>query len=220
MRNIIRTKAVELSAIPAIAYKQKIQQGCAVKILRLDKDVSAVCSIDKRTGEPKAYGKADAKLFPAAAWDEAMELTCGAPYTARGNINVDVSKYEPPEFDKDAVEVTAKGVDSPVVDSREYNAIVERYCDENGRMNYALMNKDFMQFAAKSKVVSQMLGEKASVDEIMGFIVKSRAAFVANNKKTLEDSQVVALIETLDEINPRSAFKELRAYIKKQLSKR
>jgi hypothetical protein len=192
LRNIIRTKAVELSAIPAIAYKQKIQQGCAIKILRLDKDVSAVCTIDKRTGEPKPYGKKDAKLFPESAWEEAMALTCGAPYTARGNINVD---------------------------SDEYAAIVDRYSDENDRMNYALMNKDFMQFAAKSKVVSQMLGEKKSVDEIMIFVVKSRATVIANKRKSLEDDEVAALIETLDEINPRSAFKELRAYIKKQLSK-
>lgn len=221
MRNIIRTKAVELSAIPAIAYKQKLQQGCAIKILRLDKDVTAVCSIDKRTGEPKPYGAKDAKLFPAQAWDEAMEQLTGAPYTARGNINVDVSRYEPSATDKEAVECgksTTAG--SAVVDSDEYNAIVDRYSDEHGVMNYALMNKDMMQFAAKSKVVSNMLGERASVDEIMVFIVKSRATVIANKRKSLEDAEVAALIETLDEINPRSAFKETRAWIKKQMSRK
>jgi hypothetical protein len=210
LRNIIRTKAVELSTIPAIAYKQKIQQGSAIKILRLDKDKSAVCAIDKRTGETKPYGKADAKLFPDIAWEEAIELTCGEPYSARGNINVDVSKYEPAKAEC----LPEEKVD--MVDSDEYNAIVDRYSDENGKMNYALMNKDFMQFAAKSKVVSQMLGEKAGVDEIMVFIVRSRATVIANKRKSLEDSEVLALIETLDEIDPRSAFKELRAWIKKQ----
>jgi hypothetical protein len=214
MRNIIRTKAVELSAIPAIAYKQKLAMGCAIKILRLDKDASAVCSIDKRTGEPKAYGAKDAKLFPDEAWEEAMEQLTGAPYTARGNINVDVSKYEPAKAEC----LPEEKVD--MVDSDEYAAIVDRYSDENGRMNYALMNKDFMQFAAKSKKVSEMLGNKESVDDIMVFIVKSRATVIAGKRKSLEDNEVAALIETLDEINPRSAFKETRAWIKKQMARR
>ncbi|MCL1866365.1 MAG: hypothetical protein FWF82_03030 [Oscillospiraceae bacterium] len=213
MRNIIRTKAVELTAIPAIAYKQKIQQGCAIKIQRLDQKKDAVCSIDKRTGDPKPYGKADAKLFPPEAWEEAMELTCGAPYSARGNINVDVSHYEP------AKEEILPQEKVDMVDSDEYAAIIERYSDENGVINYALMNKDFMQFAAKSKVVSQMLADKANIDDIMIFIVKSRATVVAGKKKSLDDNEVAALMETLDEINPRSAFKELKAYIKKQLSR-
>ena len=213
MRNIIRTKAVELSVIPAIAYKQKIQEGCAIKILRLDKNESAVCTIDKRTGDTVAYGKVDEKLFPAEAFDEAAELTCGAPYTARGNITIDVSKYEPPAEDV----LPEEKID--MVDSDEYNAIVERYTDEKGRMNYALMNKDFMQFSAKSKVVSEMLSNKATVDEILLFIVKSRATFIAGKKQSLDDKEVAALIETLNEIDPRSAFKELKAWIKKQLAR-
>ena len=49
--NIIRTKAVELSTIPAIAYKQKLCSGGAgVKILRLDRDSAAVLTLDKKTG--------------------------------------------------------------------------------------------------------------------------------------------------------------------------
>jgi len=213
LRNIIRTKAVELSTIPAIAYKQKIQQGSAIKILRLDQDVSAVSTIDKRTGETVPYGKVDSALFPAEAFEEAAELTCGAPYTARGNIVVDVSKYEPTTEE----ELPEESID--MVDSDEYNAFVERYSDEKGRMNYALMNKDFMQFAAKSKVFSQMVADKADADDILMFIVKSRATFITNKKTSLEDKEVSALIETLDEIDPRSAFKELKAYIRKQLSR-
>ena len=214
MRNIIRTKAVELSTIPAIAYKQKIDDGCAIKILRLDTDEYAVCSIDKRTGDFVEYGKVDEKLFPSEAFDEANELTCGVPYTARGNIKPDVSKYEPP------VEEVLTREKTDMVDSDEYNAIVDRYTDEKGKMNYALMNKDFMQFASKSKVFSEMLANKANVDDILVFVIKSRATFIANKKDSLSDSEVTALIETLDEIDPRSAFKELKAYIKKQLAKR
>ncbi|MDR0197176.1 MAG: hypothetical protein LBI36_03020 [Oscillospiraceae bacterium] len=214
MNNIIRTKAVELSVIPAIAYKQKLSGGSGIKILRLDKDVSAVCTIDRRTGETKPYGKVDGKLFPIEAFDEALEMTSGMPYSARGNISLDVSKYEPPKSEVLPEEET------DMVDSDEYNAITERYSDEKGKLNYALMNKDFMQFAAKSKTVSEMLASGAKADDILLFIVKSRATFVSGKKKSLDDKQVSALIETLDEINPRSAFKELKDYIKKRLSKK
>jgi hypothetical protein len=77
-----------------------------------------------------------------------------------------------------------------------------------------------MQFAAKSKKVSEMLGERLSVDEIMIFIVKSRATVIAGKRKSLEDAEVAVLIETLDEINPRSAFKETRSWIKKQMARK
>jgi hypothetical protein len=41
--NIIRTTAVELSLIPAIAYKQKLASGGAgIKLFRLDQDATAV----------------------------------------------------------------------------------------------------------------------------------------------------------------------------------
>jgi len=215
MENIIRTKAVELSAIPAIAYKVKLQAGGAgIKILRLDKDVSAVYSIDRRTGEAKPRGKVDSKLFPSEAIDEAAELTSGMPYSARGNIKPNISMYKTPQKE----EIVAEE-DIDMVGSDEYDAIVERYSDEKGKMNYALMNKDFIQFAAKSKVVARMLADKADIDDITLIVVKSRATVISGNKKSLEDKQVTALIETLDEIDPRSAFKELKAYLKRQMAR-
>jgi len=216
LNNIIRTRAVELTVIPAIAYKVKLQAGgSGIKILRLDKDATAVYSIDRRTGEAKPRGKVDTKLFPSEASEEAVEMTTGMPYSSRGNIKIDISKYEEPQKEE-----VVEDEDVDMVDSDEYGAIVERYSDEKGKMNYILMNKDFIQFAAKSKVVAQMLKEKASLEEIKLFIVKSRAAFVAIKKKSLENKQVKALIETLDEIDPRSAFKELEAYIKRRLAKK
>jgi len=51
-------------------------------------------------------------------------------------------------------------------------------------------------------------------------VVKSRATFLSGKKESLEDGEVAALIETLDEIDPRSAFKELAAYLKRLLAKK
>ena len=213
--NIIRTKAVELSTIPAIAYKQKLASGGAgIKILRTD-GTSAVCTIDKRTSEMVPYSKFDEEQFPFGAFDEALELTNSLPYSARGNIKV----VELDEVQADDVieEAPVEQVDMTL--SPEYEAIVERYADEKGELNYTLMNKDFIQFAARSKTVSTMIGEGAGQDDILLFIVKSRATEISRSKESLDDASVLLLIESLDEMNPRSAYKELKAHINRMLSR-
>jgi len=214
--NIIRTTAVELASVPAIAYKQKLSSGGAgVKLYRLDQDVSAVFSIDRRSGEAVPYGKFDAALFPDEAVAEAIELTEGLPYSARGKLKITV--FEQPN---EAEEVTEDDLEkTDMVESDEYKAILERYNDEKGKLNHQLMNKDFIQFASKSKVVGDMIGAKAPVGDIVLFIVKSRATFLSGKRESLSDSEVAALIETLDEICVRSAFKELSAHIKRLLAK-
>jgi len=210
IENIIRTKAVELTAIPAIAYKQKLASGGAgIKILRIDDDKSAVCTIDKRTGELLPYGSLEEDLFPLEAFDEALELTNSLPYSARGSIRV-----TPIQIDQQ-LDVTEEAPQNQtdMTLSPEYQALINRYSDEKGKLNYTLMNKDFIQFAAKSTAVSSMIAQSASQSDILTFIVKSRTTLLTNKKESLDDTSVELLIETLDEIDPRSAFKELKAYI-------
>jgi len=214
--NIIRTRATELTTIPAVAYKQKLASGGAgVKLMRIDREETAVATIDKRTGEPVHYGIVDESLFPYEAFEEAVDLLEGLPYSARGKLKINVTDAP------DAVDIDADGTPEKIsmVDSDEYLAIIERYCDENNKLNYQLMNKDFIQFAAKSKVVSTKIDSRASVEEIMVFVVKSRAAMIAGKKESLPDDLAKALIETLDEIDPRSAFKELAVYIRRMQGK-
>jgi len=214
--NIIRTSAVELSSIPAIAYKLKLQAGGAgLKLFRLDTEATAVFTIDKRTVNLVAYGPVDVGLFPEEAVREAYDLTQGLPYSARGKINVKV--FDEVQEAEDVTEEQAEAVD--MVDSGEYAAIVDRYSDENGKMNYQLMNKDFIQFAAKSKVVQEMVASKNVEADILAFIIKSRATYLSGKKESLSDKEVAALIETLDEIDPRGAFKELKAHIRRMLAK-
>ncbi|MCL2508841.1 MAG: hypothetical protein FWF05_06665 [Oscillospiraceae bacterium] len=215
--NIIRTTAVELSEIPAIAYKQKISAGGAgVKILRLDRDASAVFTIDRRSGEAVAYGPYDAELFTDEAVAEALELTSGLPYSARGKLHVTV--FEEAAGAEDVDETETEKID--MVDSDEYKAIVSRYANEKGKLNYSLMNKDFIQFASKSKVVAEMVANNAGVESVLLFIIKSRATFLSGKKESLSDQETAALIETLDEIDPRSAFKELSAYLKRLMARK
>jgi len=215
--NIIRTQAMELSSIPAIAYKQKLAAGgSGLKLQRLDLEAAAVFTIDRRTAEAVPYGPYDMELFPEEAVQEALDLTLGLPYSARGKIFVKGNASLAAETE-DVTEDQEEAVD--MVDSDEYQAIVLRYSDERGRLNYALMNKDFIQFAAKSKVAGEMLAGNSAEDAILVFIVKSRATFLSGKKESLSDAQVAALIESLDEIDPRSAFKELRAWIRRRLAR-
>jgi len=215
--NIIRTKAVELTSIPAIAYKQKLASGgSGVKIMRMDCDKTAVFTIDKRTGDPVPYADIDLEIFPEEALEEAIELTVGLPYSARGGIKITV--FEEPQQDDVQEDAPKTQVDMTL--SPEYTAIVERYSDEKGKLNYQLMNKDFIQFASKSKVVGDMAANRASQEDILLFIVKSRATFISGRKESLDDESVKLLIETMDEIDPRSAFKELKAYINRILARK
>lgn len=218
MMNIIRTTAVELTAIPAIAYKMKLSAGGAgLRILRLDRDAAGVFSIDRRTGEAVPYGKADAALFPDAAVDEALELTTGLPYSSRGKIRV-MEFEQAAETEVDVTEEEADKLD--MVDTDAYRAILERYSDEKGKLNYQLMNKDFIQFASRSTTVAKMVAGRATEEELLLFTVRSRVDNLTRGKEGITDAEAEALIETLDEIDPRSAFKELKAYFRRLLARK
>jgi len=97
--------------------------------------------------------------------------------------------------------------------SPEYKALTKYYNDERGRMNYTLLNKDMIQFTAKSKMVSTMIQEGKSRDEIVNFVVQSRINNLLNGKSELNEKTTELLIESLNEMDPRSAFKELKAYL-------
>ncbi|MCL1852949.1 MAG: hypothetical protein FWF88_07940 [Peptococcaceae bacterium] len=226
--NIIRSTAIELATIPAIAYKQKLASGGAgIRIFRLDQEAVAVFTVDKRSGEGVPYGPYDTALFPDEAVYEALELTTGLPFSARGKLKVSVlaeghagaPAKEAAEVieDVDVLETETEKID--MVDSEEYRALIERYTDEKGKINYTLMNKDFIQFTSGSKTVEKMVAEKVDVDEMVRFVVKNRVGQLAGKKEVLEDEQTDALIETLDEIDPRSAFKELKLYMRRLLAR-
>ena len=231
--NIIRSTAVELASIPALVYKQKLAAGGAgIRMFRLDQDAVAVFSIDKRTGYAVPYGPFDAGLFPDEAIDEALELTSGLPYTSRGKIKITAwesesspadgtgaaAKADEAEADaEDVAETDAEKAD--MVGSDEYQAFLTRYTNEKGKINYPLMNKDFIQFASKSKTVADMVASKASVEDMLAFIINNRAAYLAEKKDNLSPQETAALIETLDEIDPRSAFKELTQHLIRLLAK-
>jgi len=220
--NIIRTKVVELETIPAVVYKIKLKSGgSGIKMHRTDQNATYFAEVCKRTGVVLIDGVLDPNLFTEEAFNEAMDLLAGLPYSARGKVKIMVSdEVEDEEVCCDSQAGEELPSAAKMLESDEFKAIVDRFSDENGKLNYALMNKQFMQFAQSSKVVGEMAGRKESERDILLFILKNRAAFLANKREHLSDEEATALLEALNEINPRSAFKELNLYLRRRLGGR
>ena len=103
-----------------------------------------------------------------------------------------------------------------IKESDEFVAISGVYSDDSGKMNYSLMNKQFIQFASSSKTVSEMIGNRIPTDEILMFVIKNRASHLANKREFLSDEDAKALMDAIEELDPRGAFKDLKLHLRKQ----
>ena len=207
--NIIRTSVVELTKAPALAYKFKMSSGGAgIKIVYAGTDKTESFAISKR-GE--LIASAHSPVNDAAL--EAYELTLGMPYSARGKVKAVFAA------DADEDEVSPEMPEYDMVESDEYKAWVSAYAGDGNKMNYAKMNKDMIQFAAKNKTVAQMIAEKEHVEAIVRRIVQIQTSNLTKNKEYMTSEMADALIATLDELDARSAFKELKLHIQRMYSK-
>lgn len=216
--NIIRTKVVELTTLPALAYKLKLRTGGAgIKLHFTNEDATAFAEIDKRTGEVVLDALTASAPGLQEGFEEAQELLMGLPYSARGKVKIMITDAcEDEEISEDEAQIVTAAC---MVNSDEFRAITERYSDESGKINYALMNKQFIQFASSSSTVRDLCAKREKSNAILLFVLKNRAAFLANKREHLPDDQAQALLDALNEINPRSAFKELNLHLRKMLSR-
>jgi hypothetical protein len=224
---MIRTKLVELSTIEAAAYRRRLKGGkSGVVIIRYDTAQPGLATINKGTGEPDPAANVPKDLFPMEAFKEAFELTLGMPYCKRGGMKLSTvrkQKSGPPKSDIPVtVEMIEAEDDTPeeaaVVDSSEYAAIVKAYTNKKGELSYQLLNRDFIKFAKRSKLVGQMVADKASVDDIRNHIVQTKLIQLTGNK-SLTEAQVKRIVEMLDDVSPRHVFRELNDEIRKMLSR-
>ena len=214
---MIRTETVQVAAIKGMAYKQKLTSGGA-GITIVTPDDKAVFTINKRDGTCVPYGQVNTAVFTASIIDEVLELTRSMSYRRLGPVS---KVYEDNHCDEGPVELEVDDakIEIDVVASAEYKAFISSYTDKKGKFSYQLMNKDLMQFAAKSSVVRKKLAEKADVEDIVRYIVRSKAADLARNKG-MDDEMLTVFIETFDSMDTRSAYKELRAYLRGKMSRK
>lgn len=211
---MIRTRIVELSAVDAIAYRRKLKGGqTSIMVLPYDGGQPGVAMLNRNTGDADPAPNS-AALSPEA-WAEAVELTRGLPFTARGAVRV-TAEMRPaatpePDGQDDAAEVAT-------VCSDEYAAIVEAYTDKKGNLSYALLNKDFIQFAKANRHVAKLVAERASVEALRAHVVRAKLEWLTGNRD-LTEAQIAGIIEMLDAVSPKSVFRELDAELRRLLAR-
>lgn len=206
---MIRTSSVKLTTLPAVAYREKLAKGgSGIVIVRSDATQPGIASISKTSGEPIPSANTSADLYPVEAFKEAMELTAGMPYRKQGKpkpVLIEVPEEEVPE-----IEV--------VVDSSEYQAVVDAYTDKSGKLSYALLNKDLIQFVHRSSVARRMIAAGEPEEAIRAYAVGAKFRTITGNGD-LTDEQALKMAELLDEVSPKGVFKELNAEIRAKLGK-
>lgn len=207
---MIRTNSVKLTTIPdAIAYRRKSPSGGpAIVVLRPGVEQPGIATVSKTSGEAIPTDNTSLELFPIEAFAEAITLTSGLPYRKQGKPAAPVATPEPEPEDEPEVEV--------IVDGDDYQRVIDAYTDKDGRISYDLMNKDMIQFAHKSEMVSRMIGAGEDEDAIVRYIVAVKFQNASGNKD-LTDDQVAVMAELIDEVSPRGAFKELRSKVRSML---
>lgn len=212
---MIRTNVVTLTSVPGIAYRQKLLSGgSGIVILREDCAQPGLASISKTSGDAIPAKNTPKKMYPKEAFQEAIALTAGLPYRKQGSVRLKglVPKEEAPA----EVEAVEETIEEAVVDSADYQKIVDRYTDKNGRLSYPLLNKDMIQFAHRSSRVRKMIADGESVDAIRLYVTGAKFRSITGDAG-LTDAQILTITELLDEVSPKGVFKELNGEIRKNL---
>ena len=214
---MIRTETVKLSSIAGLAYRQKLTAGGAGLAI-LTQNERAAYTIDKRNSNALPYGPVNGEIFTSAVVGEALELTRGLSYKKLGTVT---KIYDDCHFDEAAFDPETEE-DKPSVDvigSKEYEGFIMEYTDKNGKFSYQVMNRDLMKFADSSSVVGNMVANHEKDDEIVRYVVRSKAVGLSG-AKAMDDGFLTAFIDVFDSMNTRSAFKELKSHIRAKMSSR
>ena len=205
---MLRTKAVKLSVIPAMAFRVKLPAGPSITIQRADYEQPGIAAISRTSGEAIPAANVNLKMYPMEAFAEAIAKTNGLPYKREKGIKV---TKEMVKEDKKTVE------EEIVIDSKDYQKIVDKYTDKSGKLSYDLINKDFIRFAKSSSVVRDMIAEKKTAAKIRDYIVANKIRNITDDDD-LSDKEIKKIVELLDATYAKGIFKDLNNEIRRMLS--
>jgi hypothetical protein len=221
---VIRTRLVELSSLEAVAYRQKLRDGqSGVVILRSDTAQPGLALLNHQTGEPDPAANTPADLYPLEAFQEALELTSGLPYSSRGPLRSPAAVHGAPASAPLQAPIAPElaeqpsGADLATVSSADYQAIVKAYTNKKGEISYDLLNKALIQAARSNPYVSEMVGRGASEAEIRDHVVKANFEAVTGNR-AISQAEVTAILELLDAVSPRSVLRDLNEELRRILA--
>lgn len=207
---MIRTSSVKLTTIPATAYRTKTRSsGVGIVIVRKDRSQPGIASISKSTGEPILSHNTPVKDYPKEAFAEALELTAGLPFGKKALAPELKSAEHVEEFNTEY---------DVIIDSEDYQKIVEKYTDKKGVLSYALLNKDLIKFVNSSSVARQMIADKAPLEAIRTYAAGSKFRSITGDHD-MTDDQVLKMAELLDDVSPKGIFKEFNNELRKKLKK-
>ncbi len=185
---MIRTEVVKLTIIPAVAFRQKLPTGgVGITIVSIDSEQPGLASISKTSGEPIPSRNTPLAVYPIKAFAEAIALTAGMPYRKRSGVKLTQEQVE-----EVAPEPVPEESEEAILDSREYQRIVDAYTDKNGKLSYDLLNKDLIQFANRSGKVKTMLDEQQDIEAIRNYIITTKFADITGNKSFSEAQAIKA----------------------------
>ncbi|MEB3304236.1 MAG: hypothetical protein VKK99_06545 [Cyanobacteriota bacterium] len=218
---VIRTRLVELSSLEAVAYRQKLRGGqVGVVILRQDSAQPGLALLNRQSGSADPAHNTSSDLYPLEAFEEAIELTAGLPYSSRGPVRSPAAVGAgtggeapvPAELGEDASPEAVA-----TVNSADYGAIVKAYTNKKGELSYELLNKALIQAARSNPFVATMVANGASLEEIRDHVVKANFEAVTGNR-SLSQVEVTRIVELLDEVSPRSVLRELNDDLRQLLA--
>jgi len=217
---VIRTRLVELSTLEAVAYRQKLRGGqVGVVILRNDTAQPGLALLNRQSGGADPAHNTPADLYPLEAFQEALDLTSGLPYSSRGPVRspaaVGSASADAPLPADLNEEAPAEAV--ATVNSADYAAIVKAYTNKKGELSYELLDKALIQAAHSNPFVASMVAAKASLEEIRDHVVKANFEAVTGNR-SLSQAEVNRIVELLDEVSPRSVLREFNDDLRKRLA--
>lgn len=209
---MIRTKSIYIEQYNVVAYRQKIPTGgFDVIVIDTNGDCVGTANINRKTGKPVNLKKnsdamTDDVFISAAAATKSLPYHVLAPVNLSGAIDVCENISDDTVCLKESI-------------LAQFDEFVTKFTDADGKFSHQQMNINFMQFAARSKVVSQMINtEGCTVDEAVKCILKMKAAEMARIILPFK-GYAEALIDMLDELSGVVAFQELNDLIGMKLNK-
>jgi hypothetical protein len=203
-----------------VAYRQKLRGGqSGVVILRPDTAQPGLALLNHQSGQPDPAANTPAALYPLEAFQEALELTSGLPYSSRGPVRSPAVVPGTPAAEAASPELAeeASGADLATVNSADYQAIVKAYTNKKGEISYELLNKALIQAARSNPYVSELVARGASEVEIRDHVVKANFEAVTGNR-AISQAEVHAILEMLDAVSPRSVLRDLNDELRRLLA--
>ncbi len=205
---MLRTKSVKLKTIPAMAFRIKTPAGPSITIQRADYEQPGIASISRTSGKPIISSNTNLKFYPEEAFEEAIASTNGLTYKRGKGSKVTKEMVK---------EKKEKPIEEVIIDSEDYQKIVDQYSDKNDKLSYELINKDFIRFAKSSSVVKKMIEEGSTASKVRNYVISNKIRNITGDHD-LDDKQIKKMVDLLDETYAKGVFKDLNSEIRKLLS--